>query len=616
MSVKISQLLTAFGAVVGLGISAAVGLQTYALWHLEVNGPIYKRIVGGKDLVADILPPPMFLVEAYMLANESRIHPEVAPDDLKKIAQLETDYDARKDYWKGFDLPADLKQQLETGVQPTADALWDTLENKFKPAATSGDEAALKAAMEQLKTQFDEHRIAVVKLVDMANTFLASQESAAASDSATIGTTAIAGGALALLVFVAGVIFLRLKAISPLSRMTGFMKTLAAGDYTTEVPAASRNDEIGDMAASLKVFREAGLEKLRIEEAARSEQESTAAAERAQRAAERDREARELASAVEQLGAGLARLADCNIQMMIEQPFGEKFEPLRRDFNHSIATLQSTMEKVLQSTQSMHSTGAEMRSSADDLSMRTGQQAAALEEASAAIEEVTATVKSSSGKIQQTRDLVRDAKSSAQASQQVVHDAVEGMHRIEAASKKISAIVTVIDEIAFQTNLLALNAGVEAARAGDAGRGFAVVAQEVRELAQRSAVAAREIGGIITQSTTEVASGVKLVGQAGDALSRINGFVTTIDANVDDIAIAAREQAQTLDQINLSVIEIDKMTQRNAAMVQETTSVSRSLAEESTTLAELIGRFQISHRSSSHGLAALSERARVEERAA
>ncbi len=596
MTLRISQLIWAFAAVVGLGITAAVGVQTYTLWQLEVNGPVYREIVGGKDLIADILPPPAFLVEAYMLANEMEIHPAVVDENFEKITKLKSEFEARREYWKVFPLRADLRQQLEGEVIPAADKLWATLETEFKPVITSGDKTALASTMNTLKAQFDAHRAAVVKLVDMSNGFLAEKEAGAASASATLGTTAIAGGCLALIIFTAGVIFLRVRAITPLARMSKFMKALAAGDYSTEVPDTDRRDEIGDMAESLVVFRNAGLENLRLQNEATQALESTAAAERAQRSAEREEEARNLAAAVEQLGAGLARLADCNIKMTIDMPFGEKFEPLRRDFNHSIATLQATMEKVLESTHAMHTTGSEMRTSADDLSVRCGQQAAALEEASAAIEEVTATVKSSSGKIQQTRDLVRDAKSSALASQQVVHDAVEGMHRIEAASKKISAIVTVIDEIAFQTNLLALNAGVEAARAGEAGRGFAVVAQEVRELAQRSAVAAREIGGIITQSTTEVASGVKLVGQAGDALSKINGFVTTIDANVDDISVAAREQALTLDQINLSVIEIDKMTQRNAAMVQDTTGISRTLAEESSLLASLVGRFQINQR--------------------
>ena len=167
------------------------------------------------------------------------------------------------------------------------------------------------------------------------------------------------------------------------------------------------------------------------------------------------------------------------------------------------------------------------------------------------------------------------------------------MQKIEQSSSEISNIISVIDEIAFQTNLLALNAGVEAARAGDAGKGFAVVAQEVRELAQRSAKAAKEIKDLIRNSSVEVQSGVKLVIDTGEALKTIEGYIVTVNQHMDSIATSAREQSVGLGEVNTAVNQMDQVTQQNAAMVEETSAAGASLASESGRLRELISQFQL-----------------------
>jgi methyl-accepting chemotaxis protein len=175
----------------------------------------------------------------------------------------------------------------------------------------------------------------------------------------------------------------------------------------------------------------------------------------------------------------------------------------------------------------------------------------------------------------------------------VVAEAVDAMQRIEQSSNQIANIIGVIDEIAFQTNLLALNAGVEAARAGEAGKGFAVVAQEVRELAQRSAQAAREIKELIRNSTVEVETGVRLVRNTGDALKTIETYIVTINQHMDAIATSAREQAVGLSEVNTAVNQMDQVTQKNAAMVEETNAASAALADEATTLLDLVRRFNL-----------------------
>lgn len=300
--------------------------------------------------------------------------------------------------------------------------------------------------------------------------------------------------------------------------------------------------------------------------------------------------------AIEEIGAGLGRLAECNIRMTIDNGFIPEFEPLRRDFNTSIGAFQETLSEVLDQTYTQNRSGQDMRKAAEELSTRTRQQAVALEETAAALTQATVAVRSSTERTRETRKLVQDARVSANTSASVVNDTVSAMQRIESASSEISQIIGVIDEIAFQTNLLALNAGVEAARAGEAGRGFAVVAQEVRELAQRSAKAAREIKTLITNSSAEVQEGVRLVGETGRALREIENFVEEIDHNVDAIATSAAEQASGLEEISAAVSDVDRITQENAAMVERTTSTSQTLAEGAITLSELVNRFQLNRR--------------------
>lgn len=300
--------------------------------------------------------------------------------------------------------------------------------------------------------------------------------------------------------------------------------------------------------------------------------------------------------AVREIGAGLGRLAECNIRMTLDEPFVGELEGLRRDFNTSIGMFQETLSAVLRQTRELNDNSHEMKDAAEHLSERTRQQASALEQTSAALEQATVSVRTSTENTQQTRTLVQNARQSAHASSGVVRDAVTAMQRIKAASEEISQIIGVIDEIAFQTNLLALNAGVEAARAGDAGKGFAVVAQEVRELAQRSAKAAKEIKDLIHNSVTEVAEGVRLVGDTGNALKEIGDFVAAIDTRIEAIATAATEQTTGLGEISLAVNDIDAMTQQNAGMVDRTADVSVRLAEGAQRLTDLVNRFQLNRR--------------------
>jgi len=297
--------------------------------------------------------------------------------------------------------------------------------------------------------------------------------------------------------------------------------------------------------------------------------------------------------AVNTLAEGLKYLAEGDLSKRIDTAFIPDLEKLRNDFNHSVETLRAAMSKVGENASAITGASDEIRTAADDLSRRTEQQAASVEETAAAVEEVTASVRESAGRAEEAGHLVQKTESSAVKSGEVVKQAVAAMAQIEDSSRQIGNIIGMIDEIAFQTNLLALNAGVEAARAGEAGKGFAVVAQEVRELAQRSANAAKEIKQLIETSSQQVRSGSQLVSETGKALEGIVTEVKDVNVNVLAIVEAVKEQSSTLQEINSAIAEIDKATQQNAAMVEESTAASHGLAKEAVSLTDLLRRFNV-----------------------
>ncbi|MBL0374517.1 methyl-accepting chemotaxis protein [Rhizobium sp. KVB221] len=371
------------------------------------------------------------------------------------------------------------------------------------------------------------------------------------------------------------------------------MTSLAGGETDQPIPYTGRKDEIGGMARSVGVFRDAAIQNRNLEhQAERSRKQAERDRVEMQRRAEAEAEER-LTQATGALASGLRQLAAGDMVCEITERFAEQFEPLRMDFNASVQQLRDALTAVGRSASSVNSGSAEISNASSDLAKRTEQQAAALEETAAALEQITSNVVATTKRTGEARQVAQTARSTADQSGTIVRDAVSAMEKIEQSSRQIGQIIGVIDEIAFQTNLLALNAGVEAARAGDAGKGFAVVAQEVRELAQRSANAAKEIKSLISNSAAAVGEGVKLVNGTGEGLTAIEALVQTINEHMDAIATAAQEQSVGLAEVNTAVNHMDQATQQNAAMVEEMNAAGISLAEESTQLHSLIGNFRL-----------------------
>ena len=370
-------------------------------------------------------------------------------------------------------------------------------------------------------------------------------------------TVALLLGAVALGVIIALVITSGI--IHPVNALRQSMEGLAKGDLASTIPALDRTDEIGEMAKAVQVFKQNAIDKVRMETEQKAAEEAQRQAEEQQRQREAAivAEVAEVAKAASQgnldqqielagksgfllslcegvntlihltgvalkdVASVLSSVAQGDLTRRITNPYAGLFDQLKTDVNQTAEKLFEIVTNINSAAGQIGSAASEVAAGSQDLSERSEQQASALEETAASMEELSATVRQNAANAQQANQLAAGARETAASGGQVVTDAISAMGRIEASSQKIGDIVGMIDEIAFQTNLLALNAAVEAARAGDAGKGFAVVAQEVRNLAQRSAQASKEIKVLIAQSTGEVKSGAELVKGAGKTLDDI-----------------------------------------------------------------------------------------------
>lgn len=549
-------------------------------------------------------------MRAYLLAGDPKfLEPQIAG-----VKAFQSNWNAAKSLTS--DNPA--QQARLDEVAKLADT-WTT--NVVKPEMdlmkdTAGREKARQIEVSGAgKASMDGIRAKVKELKDAETSLLATRKADAAAAAQMAKMSALGGGIIMLLLSAAGLLALNKTLVKPLRSLNDCMLKLVQGHNEVDVPGRDRKDELGDMAGAVETFRQTAIAKIESDRTA-AENRTMTEAERA-RAAEADsKRAADMTQATSGLADGLKQLAGGNLGFELTEPFATDFEGLRNDFNMAVAQLRDTLSAVANATSAIDSGARELSSGANDLSKRTEQQAASLEETAAALDEITANVTTSSKRTDEARAMAIDANKSAHTSGDVVASAINAMQRIETSSSQISNIIGVIDEIAFQTNLLALNAGVEAARAGEAGKGFAVVAQEVRELAQRSAQAAKEIKDLIRTSAGEVESGVKLVTATGDALKVIEQQVVAINTQLDAIATSAREQSVGLAEVNTAVNQMDQTTQQNAAMVEEATAASSSLAAEADKLRQLVGRFHLGEQAGGFGGPTASRSAGIPSRAA
>jgi methyl-accepting chemotaxis protein len=383
-----------------------------------------------------------------------------------------------------------------------------------------------------------------------------------------------------VLVAAAGVMLMfRHRLTLPLARLTDAMQDMAHGNIDRDIPGENLTDEVGDIGRALAAIKDSVAERSRIEAEGQMDVQ------------------RQVVGA---LGEGLAALKAGRLTASIDRAFPGEYESLRNDFNEALATMADLMRQVTNAAHAVRNGASEISAAATDLASRTESQAASLEESSAAVRELTQSASSTAQTADEASRLARDAQSSASTSGEVMTRTVEAMNQIAGSSRRMEEIVSLIEGIAFQTNLLALNAGVEAARAGDAGKGFAVVANEVRALAQRSTDAAKDITGIIQSSGRDVVQGVTMINQTQTALIQIVSSTQELSEMIDHIAVASREQSAAIMQVDAVVADMDRSTQQNAALVEQSTAAARSLSSEAQSMGTLVERFDLGGRPAAH----------------
>jgi methyl-accepting chemotaxis protein len=498
---------------------------------------------------------------------------------------------------------ADLK--VLTNVVQTISKLGDgnptmhDLVSRISPLArslTAGSAGMLQAAADW-KTARVQSADILSKAMASLRQFVSQAQEIGKEDSERSANVSVLAMILGTLLAIIGGLMLVETLRGPLKRVNEIMTRLAGGDLDVAIEGRNRGDEIGDMVRSVTVFRDAARENVRLEREAESAR-TLSAEDATRRAAERTRIEEEQTQALSALSDVLHKLAQGNLEAHMRDDLSSDFAAMADTYNHAIEALRQTLADVRHTAVEIKGGTGNLAASADDLARRTEQQAAALEQSSRALRHLSDVVGSTADRAKQTARSVNETQLYATRSGEVVARAVSAMGEINRSSDKITTIIGVIDEIAFQTNLLALNAGVEAARAGEAGRGFAVVAQEVRELAQRCANAAREIKGLISSSSTQVQNGVLLVEQTGQALAEIITHVGGVQTLVAEISAATGEQSTGIHEVSKAVHDVELITQQNAAMVEENNAELHGLRQRVDMLSEKIDRF----RTGEHGL--------------
>jgi methyl-accepting chemotaxis protein len=301
-----------------------------------------------------------------------------------------------------------------------------------------------------------------------------------------------------------------------------------------------------------------------------------------------------LTSVFTDIGYVMKQMAEGDLTHEIERHYQGTFGEVKDNINRTIGNVEATVEKLRHISDQVGTAAQEISTGNTNLSARTEQQAASLEQTAASIEQLTSTVKNNADNAQQANQVATGSRSAAEKGGNVVTDAIQAMQQISDSSNQIAEIIRVIDEIAFQTNLLALNASVEAARAGEQGRGFAVVATEVRNLASRSAAAAKEIKELIKDSVDKVNSGSELVNQTGESLQEIVSGVKKVGDIIAEIAAASSQQSAGIDQVNIAITNMDEMTQQNAALAEQTSAASAAMSDNAADMQHTISFFKTS----------------------
>jgi methyl-accepting chemotaxis protein len=553
LRLTITRAIVLFGLVTGIGLGAVVFTGIFALSEVKVGGPLYSKLKLGNDLIADILPPPEYVIESYLEATLALNNPAAIASHRERLKQLKKEYDERHEFWVKSDLEPVVKAKMVVDSHREVQRFWNAVEQVFLPALAKADTGAAAKSYAEITAAYLAHRALIDEIVKKTTDDNAAIETAATQRVTTFTVILWSISGLVFLIIGGGLFGVGIGVIRPMTRMTAVMARLAGGGLDIEIPSLKRGDEVGAIARAVQVFRENALRVQAME----AEQASLKL------------------RAEEERKAAMSRVADG-----FEQAIGKIIETV----SSASSEIELAAGSLTRTAETSHKQTAEAASASDRSSGNAQSAAAASEQMASSVTEIGRQVK-------QSEDITHAAVRQAEQTN-------ERIAELSQAAGRIGEVVKLIAAVAEQTNLLALNATIEAARAGEAGRGFAVVASEVKALAAQTAKATEEISAQITQMQSATEQSVSAIKAIGGTIGQISQISTAIAAAVEQQGTATQEIARNVQQAAQGAIEVggclanvSRGSADTQAAAEQVHSSARSLSQEGHSLKLEVGKF-------------------------